>query len=247
MKKLDLPEFFLDLMIENFCDSMNFIREAWVVSEESKEFEEAIDVKIKMVITSDVYLSVLKIMIKQCLSKGVFSLYRYIIEKSTVMNPVTLEDEEMWTMICEIPNAEYLSYFDTTRIQITPSVEISSKLGPIQGYNSLVANYIGSGLMRCHTTLLSQHQSRFGQIKKVEKNPKDEMSTVSKIAFMKPLKDLQKAVNNKAIEKTEDISSCILLNMPIRQGTGAVDVGIDVRPYLNQSLRQHSRITKLVL
>lgn len=237
MKRLSLPRFFLDMMIENFCSSCSFIEEVLVLTEED---DDVITMKLNMILVSDSFLPVLRIIIKQGISKGTFSLYRAVIEKCEIMNPETLEDEEKWNMICEITNLSYLSFFDTTDIQVTPSLEITNKIGPIQAYNALASQYIGSGLLRCHTHLLSQHQARFDRIRRVEKNPDDEMTTISRIAFIKPLKDLQDAVKQSKIEKVDDNSSRILLGMPIKMGTGAFDIGVDIRPYLNNNKEQCS-------
>mgnify|MGYP000744694488 CR=1 FL=1 len=249
MKKLGINTYLLDLMFENFFNQTSFIQ--YVVVDTVEE-DEVIEYNIKIVLVEDsnkskCYLPILKLIIKQGISKGVFSLYRYVIEKHSIMNGQTLVDEDWWSMTCEIPNHSYLAYFDTTEIHITPSLEVSNKMGPINAYNMLSSLYIATGLMRCHTTLLSQHQARFGSIRRVEKNPEDEMSTISKIAFIKPLKDLQEAVKNHKIEKVDDISSCILLGMPIKQGTGAFDVCIDLWPYLNNTDSNKSRITELTL
>ena len=245
MKKLGIELETLFLMVENFLDATAFIQEGVI---DSEIVEDTVVLSIKIKLSSLSKLPVLKLITKQGICKGVFSLYRYIIEPQLIMNQETFVDEEWWSMTCEIPNSVYLSYFDTTEIIINPSLEYSNRLGPMQAYNILSSLYVASGLMRFHTTLLAQHQTRCGESRRVEKNPfEGEMTTVGKIAFIKPLKDLQEAVKRKAFERCDDISSCVLLNKPIKQGTGVIDVSIDMGRYINDVDNVRCKVMDMII
>ena len=60
------------------------------------------------------------------------------------------------------------------------------------------------------------------------------MSTISKIAFIIPLKDQQEAVIHKTKDTTDDLTSNIVLGTAPRIGTGIVDYYIDVSAYQKQ-------------
>jgi hypothetical protein len=109
-------------------------------------------------------------------------------------------------------------------------------VGTIQACNMLASNYNGHGLMRFHTHLLTLNQYRNGEIKRTHKNHSDkEMSTISKIAFMTPLKDLQEAALKGLNEKVKDISTNILLGVPVPLGTGHNKTYINLLPYLQNN------------
>lgn len=242
MKRLQIETHTLDMMIENYISNTSYITHSLV---DWEIIEDQLILDMELHLTHTKYRPILILSLKQNLSKGVFSLYRYLIEKVSIMNEMLIS-EDQYIMTCEIVNPIYLSYYDTTEIIITPSIEMCNKIGPIHAYNSLSSRYVSSGLMRFHTTLLAQHQSRHGVIRRVEKNAEDEMSTVSKIAFIKPMKDFQEAVKHKKIDPTDDVATCVLLNKPMKQGTGVVRVSTDIGMYLNSSNDQ-SRVTSLIL
>jgi hypothetical protein len=164
------------------------------------------------------------------------------------MSPITLELESKWLMVAEISSLSYLANYDTSRIKVTPTIElVNHHIGPMHSYNLLASSYIANGLMRFHTTLLALNQIRQGTIKRVHKNHTDEISTISKAVFITPMQDFQKAVIHKVIDSTNDPSTSILLGQLVPIGTGYLRTSIDITPYLNQYNKESGRLRELIL
>jgi hypothetical protein len=224
----------IDTMFSNFFDTCRYVKYTYIRLVNITE--SIIDYKLTVEIEDAIYIPVLKLTLKQGVSKGTFSLYRYVLEEISIINHKTLEQENIWSVVCEIPNINVLGNFDTSRIEINPGIEVTNSMfGSIHAYNRLAKSYISSGLMAFHTNLLAQNQVRQGVIKRVYKNHKDEMSTVSKIAFIIPIKDQQEAVINKVKDSTDDLTSSILLGAVPKIGTGIVDVYLDSRLYQKEN------------
>jgi len=187
-------------------------------------------------LTDNIFLPVLKLTFNRGVNKGIFSLYRFSLEKVTRLSLETLDPIEEWVLIGELSSLSYLKDYDTSRVKVIPSIEIlHNYIGSLQAYNMLILSYTTNGLMRFQTLMISLNQFRSGIIQRVHKNHGDEMSTISKVAFITPTKDMQEAALRNKTEPVEDISSCILLSIPIKVGTGHSETYISLDQYLNQS------------
>lgn len=231
LDNMQLPEFYVDHMFIHFCNSIIFITKSKI----NIVYEGDLIMVYMRLSMSLRFLPSLKLMIKQGVSKGIFSLYRYTIDKSEILDTETLTMQHVFIMNCEIPSIKHLAMFDTSDIIITPPIDVAASLGTAHAYNMLSRSYTSSGLMKFHTSLLSLHQIRHGSILRVDKNPKKEMTTISKIAFIKPMKDLQNAAQEELKESTDDLSSSILLSQVVKQGTGVIDVVQSLDRYINDN------------
>jgi hypothetical protein len=222
MKSYHLSMTFVEIMIMYNLEELNFIQQCNLIS---KKYDSYCEFNIQLTMDQK-FLPFLLIFIP-FFSKGVHSLNKFSI--------VDIPNGKRLIMVGE---TEYLSSVDTSKMHIKIQTEYAYKYGGLQVFNHLLNSYTESKLALNNFHLLAAFQCRYSKPLKVKKYKNSIQPLTSAITHNNTYYDMQDHALRRQ-KQLYSINSSILLQSPIKLGTGYYQTYIDITPYLRSKIKEN--------